>query len=57
VAVHLTDATDEEKTQLDHQLVDSNRIVESSVSSEAAKYGANDAPSPVDGEQTVTKAE
>jgi (p)ppGpp synthase/HD superfamily hydrolase len=58
VAVHLTNATDEEKAQLDNQLVDSSANVESSVSSDSAEHRGNDTePSPIDGEHNVTKAE
>jgi hypothetical protein len=57
VAVHLTDVTDEEKAQLDNQLVDSSANAESLVSSDSAKHGANDTePSPIN-EHNVTKAE
>ena len=56
VAVHLTDATDEEKAQLDNRLVDSGANIETSVSSDSAKQG-NDAQPSIDGEQNVTKAE
>lgn len=59
VAVHLTDKTDEEKAQLDHQLAHSGGVLQSSVTSGSGREAEKDSiPSPVEqGGSNTTKAE
>jgi hypothetical protein len=59
VAVHLTDKTDEEKAQLDHQLAHSGGVLQPSVTSGSGREAEKDSiTSPVEqGESNTTKAE